>query len=79
MIPILTYVVIQIPFLLTGSIMLERFFSIPGIGSLMVNAIFNYDLPVLKAIVMVYTLFFVVFSLLTDLLYALVDPRIRLS
>ncbi len=79
MIPILTYVVIQIPFLLTGSIMLERFFSIPGIGSLMVTAIFNYDLPVLKAIVMVYTLFFVVFSLLTDILYAFVDPRIRLS
>ena len=79
MIPILTYVVIQIPFLLTGSIMLERFFSIPGIGGLMVNSIFNYDLPVLKAIVMVYTLFFVVFSLLTDVLYALVDPRIRLS
>lgn len=79
MIPILTYVVIQIPFLLTGSIMLERFFSIPGIGSLMVNAIFNYDLPVLKAIVMVYTLFFVAFSLITDVLYALVDPRIRLS
>ncbi|WP_211227918.1 ABC transporter permease [Spirochaeta cellobiosiphila] len=79
MIPILSYVVIQIPFLLTGSIMLERFFSIPGIGSLMVDSIFNYDLPVLKAIVLVYTLFFVVFSLVTDVLYALVDPRIRLS
>jgi len=78
MIPVLTYVVIQIPFLLTGSILLERFFSIPGIGDLMVSAIFSYDLPVLKAVVMVYTLFFVGFTLVTDILYALVDPRVRL-
>lgn len=79
MIPILTYVVIQIPFLLTGSILLERFFSIPGIGDLMVSAIFSYDLPVLKAVVIVYTLFFVGFTLVTDILYAVVDPRVRLS
>jgi len=79
MIPILTYVVMQIPFLLTGSLLLERFFSIPGIGDLMVNAIASYDLPVLKATVMVYTLFFVFFTLITDILYALVDPRVRLS
>lgn len=79
MIPILTYVVIQIPFLLTGSILLERFFSIPGIGDLMVSAIFSYDLPVLKAVVIVYTLFFVGFTLVTDVLYALVDPRVRLN
>jgi peptide/nickel transport system permease protein len=79
MIPILTYVVMQIPFLLTGSLLLERFFSIPGIGDLMVNSIASYDLPVLKATVMVYTLFFVSFTLITDILYALVDPRVRLS
>jgi len=79
MIPILTYVVIQIPFLLTGAILLERFFSIPGIGDLMVNSIFQYDLPVLKAVVLVFTLFFVVFTLITDILYAFVDPRVRLS
>ncbi len=79
MIPILTYVVIEIPFLLTGAILLERFFSIPGIGDLMINSIFQYDLPVLKAVVMVFTLFFVVFTLITDLLYAWVDPRVRLS
>jgi peptide/nickel transport system permease protein len=79
MIPILTYVVISIPFLLTGSILLERFFSIPGIGDLMVSSIFTYDLPVLKASVVVFTIFFVVFNLITDLLYAVVDPRVRLS
>lgn len=79
LIPILTYVVIQIPFLLTGALLLERFFGIPGIGDLLVNAIGSYDLPVLKASVLVFTLFFVIFTLLTDILYALVDPRIRLS
>lgn len=79
MIPILTYVVIQIPFLLTGSILLERFFSIPGIGDLMVNSVFSYDLPVLKATIMFFTIFFVGFTLLTDILYAFVDPRVRLN
>ncbi|MDC7222388.1 MAG: ABC transporter permease [Spirochaetales bacterium] len=79
LIPILTSVVIQIPFLLTGSLLLERFFSIPGIGDLTIQAITSYDLPVLKAMVMIYTLFFITFSLLTDILYAVVDPRVRLS
>jgi peptide/nickel transport system permease protein len=79
LIPILTSVVIQIPFLLTGSLLLERFFSIPGIGDLTIQAITSYDLPVLKAMIVIYTLFFVVFSLITDILYAVVDPRVRLS
>jgi peptide/nickel transport system permease protein len=79
LIPILTSIVIQIPFLLTGSLLLERFFSIPGIGDLTVQAITAYDLPVLKAMIMIYTLFFIVFSLITDILYAVVDPRVRLS
>ena len=79
MIPILTYVVVKIPFLLTGSILLERFFGIPGIGDLMLNSVFSYDLPVLKASILVYTLFFVFFTLITDILYALVDPRVRFS
>ncbi len=79
LIPILTAVVIQIPFLLTGSLLLERFFSIPGIGDLTIQAITSYDLPVLKAMIMIYTLFFVIFSLITDILYAVVDPRVRLS
>ncbi|MDC7218330.1 MAG: ABC transporter permease [Spirochaetales bacterium] len=79
LIPILTSVVIQIPFLLTGSLLLERFFSIPGIGDLTLQAITSYDLPVLKAMIVIYTLFFITFSLLTDILYALADPRVRLS
>jgi peptide/nickel transport system permease protein len=79
MVPILTYVVIQVPFLLTGSMLLERFFSIPGIGELLVQAILSYDLPVMKATVTFYTLFFIGFSVLTDLLYAAVDPRVRLG
>lgn len=79
MIPILTYVVIQIPFLLTGSLLLERFFSIPGIGDLLINSLQSYDLPVLKATIMIFTIFFVFFTLITDILYALVDPRVRLQ
>jgi ABC-type dipeptide/oligopeptide/nickel transport system permease component len=45
----------------------------------MVNSVASYDYPVLKATVLVFTLFFVGFMLITDILYALVDPRVRLS
>ena len=79
LIPILTAVVLQIPFLLTGSLLLERFFSIPGIGDLTMQAIASYDLPVLKAMILIYTIFFILFSLVTDILYAVVDPRIKLN
>ena len=78
LVPILTYVVISIPFLLTGSLLLEKFFSLPGLGDLLLSAVITYDVPVIKASLTFFTLFFVVFSLLTDFLYALVDPRIRL-
>lgn len=79
MIPILTYIVLSLPFLLTGSLLLERFFSIPGLGDLILNGVINYDVPVLKASITFFTYFFVVFSLLTDVLYGLVDPRINLK
>ena len=79
LVPILTYVVISIPFLLTGSLLLEKFFSLPGLGDLLLSAVIAYDVPVIKASLTFFTLFFVVFSLLTDFLYALVDPRIRLG
>jgi peptide/nickel transport system permease protein len=77
MIPIITHVVIQIPFLITGSLLLENFFQIPGLGNLVVVAIQNSDFPVLKAMVFVGSLSFIAFNLLSDVLYAWVDPRIR--
>lgn len=79
LIPILTQIVVAIPFLFTGSLLLESFFGIPGLGSLMVDAIFGNDFATLRSIVFIGALLFVVAQILTDISYTLVDPRIRLE
>jgi peptide/nickel transport system permease protein len=78
MIPILTGVVLAIPFLYTGNLLLETFFGIPGLGYLSVEAINARDFPVIKAIVFVGSILYVFAALLTDICYAMVDPRIKL-
>lgn len=78
MIPIITHLVIAIPFLFMGSLLLERFFGIPGLGSTMVDGIFNADWPVVRAFTYIFALLYIVGNLATDLCYALVDPRISL-
>lgn len=79
MVPILTYVVIQLPFLILGALLLESFFSIPGLGGLTINAINNTDFPVIRAIVILSSIMTIVFNTLTDFLYTVVDPRVRLK
>ena len=79
MIPILTGVVLAIPFLFTGSLLLESFFGIPGLGSLTVDAINNNDFATLRVMVFIGSLAFVVGQVLTDVSYSLADPRVRLE
>jgi len=79
MIPIITQTVLTIPFLFLGSLLLERFFGIPGLGYLMVEAIGSRDFQVINAMTYIGALLFVVFNLITDICYALVDPRISLE
>ena len=79
LIPILTQVVIAIPFLFTGSLLLESFFGIPGLGSIMVDAINGNDFSTMRTLVFIFSLLFIVGQILTDLSYALVDPRVRLE
>lgn len=79
MIPIITLVVLQIPFLIVGSILIESFFGIPGLGGLTVNAIQNADFPVIKAMTVVGAILYMVFQLISDVLYAVVDPKVRLE
>lgn len=79
MIPILTVIVIQIPFLIIGSLLVENFFGIPGMGSMLIDALNSSDFPVVKAIVTVSSIMYMLFTLLTDILYALVDPRVSLK
>lgn len=79
LIPILTNIVIAIPFLFTGALLLESFFGIPGLGSLTVEAIQGNDFSTLRTIVYLGALLFIAGQILTDFSYALADPRVRLS
>jgi peptide/nickel transport system permease protein len=79
MIPILTQVVVAIPFLFTGSILLESFFGIPGLGSLTVDSIQANDFATLRVMVFIGALLFIAAQIATDVLYSLVDPRVRLE
>jgi peptide/nickel transport system permease protein len=78
MIPIVTYTAVMVPFLLLGAFLMERYFSLPGVGDLMISAINNGDFPVLKGLTMVLAIAYSAMVLLTDLIYAWVDPRVSL-
>jgi peptide/nickel transport system permease protein len=77
LIPILTNVVLAIPFLFTGALLLESFFGIPGLGSITVDAIQANDFATLRTMVFIGSLLFVLGQVATDLSYGLVDPRVR--
>lgn len=77
--PLVTIVGLQFGVLLTGAIVTERVFDWPGLGSLMINAIENRDYPVVQALVLIFAFTYMLINLLTDLTYAIIDPRIRLS
>jgi len=79
MIPILTRIVVVLPFLFTGSLLLEQFFQIPGIGGITVMGVLNDDMPVIRAMTFVFAVLFIIGNLLTDILYTVVDPRVRLG
>lgn len=79
LIPIITRVMISIPFLVTGSLLLEQFFGIPGIGSLLLAALDTDDFPVIKALSVLISMLFIVSTILNDVFYAIVDPRVRLQ
>jgi len=78
MIPIITRVVLAVPFLFLGSLLLERFFGIPGLGYLTIEAINSRDYPVINAMTFIGALLYVLGVIVTDICYALVDPRVEL-
>jgi ABC-type dipeptide/oligopeptide/nickel transport system permease component len=79
LIPIVTILGLQFGTLLAGTIVTETIFSWPGIGRLTVQAISSRDYPLLQGCILVIALSYVLVNLLTDLFYALIDPRVRLS
>lgn len=78
LIPVVTYVSLSIPYLFTGSLLLESFFGIPGLGSVSINAIQSADLAVVRAVVVLGALLYQFVNLVTDVLCAALDPRITL-
>jgi peptide/nickel transport system permease protein len=79
LIPIITYVVIQIPTLILGALLLENFFSIPGLGGITLNALNSSDFPVIKAMAILSSVLYIILSLVTDVLYTIADPRVKLK
>ena len=79
LIPIVTYVSLSIPGLFAGSLLLESFFGIPGLGSVSVNAIHSSDMSVVRSVVVLGALLYQFVNLATDLVYAALDPRVRME
>jgi peptide/nickel transport system permease protein len=79
MVSVITRVVSSIPFLFLGSVLLERVFGIPGIGSLVADSLAAGDYGILNAVVFIAAILVVVFTLIADICYVLVDPRIALE
>ena len=77
MLPVLTLAALSLGHLLNGTVILETIFTLPGIGRYLIDAIFNRDYPVVQTIVLLLGVLFVVLNLITDILYGVLDPRIR--
>ena len=79
LIPILTGIVVILPLLFLGSLIVESFFGIPGLGSYTIDAIQSQDFAIVRAMVFLGTILYIVGLILTDISYTLVDPRVRLK
>lgn len=77
MIPILTGVIIILPYLFMGSLLLEAFFGVPGLGSYTIDAITQQDFAIVKSMVFLGAVLYILGLILTDIAYSIVDPRIR--
>jgi peptide/nickel transport system permease protein len=79
MLPILTGIVVLIPSLFMGSLILESFFGVPGLGSYIIDAIQQQDFAIVRAMVFLGSILYIIGLVLTDFSYMLVDPRVKLS
>ncbi|MES0039548.1 ABC transporter permease [Mesorhizobium sp. M0046] len=77
--PIITMIGLSFGSLLSGAVVVESIFNLPGIGSLLINAIERRDYPVLQGVVLFLTVIYLALNLLVDLFYGLIDPRVRLA
>lgn len=77
LIPVITLIALDIPAIFTGALVTEQVFRIPGIGALLIDSIYRSDTPVVMAITFIYAILIVMFNLIADLVYALLDPRVN--
>jgi peptide/nickel transport system permease protein len=77
LIVVVTIVGLQLGALISGAVVTERIFALPGFGKLTVDSVFQRDYPVIQGVVLVTATAYIVINLLVDLLYSLIDPRIR--
>ena len=75
--PVITVVGVQLASLVVGAVVIERVFTIPGLGTMLLDAVGNRDLTTVQTVMMLIVAFTLVVNLIVDLLYAVVDPRIR--
>ncbi len=75
--PTLTLIGVQFTFLIGGTVIIERLFSYEGLGNMAIDAVINRDLPLIQGIVILFALLFTVVNLVVDMLYALLNPRLR--
>ncbi|MFI3212371.1 MAG: ABC transporter permease [Eubacteriales bacterium] len=79
LIPTVTLLSLKIAYMLGGSIIIESVFSLPGLGALLVNSILARDYPVVQGVVIVFVVLVMFINLATDILYSILDPRVKLS
>ncbi|MCO5221075.1 MAG: ABC transporter permease [Thermomicrobiales bacterium] len=77
LLPIITVIGLQLGFLLGGAVVVEEVFAVPGVGRLLIYGIGNRDYPLIQGVVMIFAISFIVINLVVDLLYSILDPRIR--
>jgi peptide/nickel transport system permease protein len=77
LIPVVTLIALDIPAIFTGALVTEQVFRVPGIGALLIDSIYRSDTPVVMAITFIYAILIVFFNLIADVVYALLDPRVK--
>jgi peptide/nickel transport system permease protein len=79
LIPVVTIIGLQVPVILGGSLIMESIFNLPGMGQFLINVINQRDYPMLQAITVVFTVTVLAVNLVVDIIYAYLDPRVRLG
>jgi peptide/nickel transport system permease protein len=79
LIPVVTIVALALPGVITGAVITEQIFKVPGMGQLFISSISNNDTPVVMAIAFIFSILVVVFNLVADVIYGILDPRIKYS